>query len=90
MTTFANQRTSAAVDTAQRAASAGNYARSLDLLAEADGLEAWAGVLAGTGSRAAIAATIASVGQRRAAADRQRAAAELAADFGDDISEWTV
>ncbi len=65
MVTFANDRTAAVVALARSARDAECYGRSLQLLAEADGLEAWAGVGAGQGSRAAIAATIS--GMRRAA-----------------------
>jgi hypothetical protein len=59
--TFRNDRTASVVDTAKRAFESGNYQRSLDLLAEADGLEAWSFVPSGTDSRAAIAATIRKV-----------------------------
>ena len=88
---FRDDRTRAVVATAQRAAESGNLGRSLALLAEADGLEAWAGVGAGQGSRQAIVATITYIGGRRRAAEaRERAAAALAAEFGDDVSAWTV
>jgi hypothetical protein len=63
--TFANDRTARVIAQARAARDAENYGRASQLLAEADGLEAWAGVGAGQGSRAAIAATIS--GMRRAA-----------------------
>lgn len=89
MITFKNDRTDATVSLARRAANAGAYQRSIDLLAEADGLEAWAGANPGSESRAAIVATIKHIRQTERAAEA-RAAEALAAEFGDDISEWTV
>ncbi len=86
MITFKNDRTDATVSVARRAANAGAFQRAIDLLAEADGLEAWAGAGAGFESRVAIAATIKHI----RGAERARAAEQLAAEFGDDISEWTV
>ena len=86
MITFKNDRTTATVSLARRAANAGAFQRSIDLLAEADGLEAWAGADCGSESRNAIAATIKHIRQ----AERARAAEQLAAEFGDDVSEWTV
>ena len=89
--TFANDRTAAVVDTARRACQSGAYERSLALLADADGLEAWAGVNAGTGTRERIAVTIKAVRARQQApAMRERAAESLAAELGDDVSEWTA
>jgi len=61
---YRNDRTRATVALARSAFEAGAYQRSLDLLAEADGLEAWAGAKCGTGSRGVIGATI--TGVRRA------------------------
>jgi hypothetical protein len=63
MITFKNDRTARVTELARTAAQAGSYQRSVDLLAEADGLEAWAGVPCGGESRAAIAATIRSIRQ---------------------------
>jgi trehalose-6-phosphatase len=86
MITFKNDRTTATVDLARRAANHGAFQRAIDLLAEADGLEAWAGATPGSESRAAIVATIKHIRQ----VERERAAEQLAAEFGDDVSEWTV
>jgi len=86
MITFKNDRTEPAVSLARRAANAGAFQRAIDLLAEADGLEAWAGATPGSESRTAIVATIKHIRQ----AERARAAEQLATEFGDDISEWTV
>lgn len=69
MATFKNERTSAVVDLARRAAQAGRFQRSIDLLAEADGLEAWAFADCGSESRRAIAATIRSVRAAERAAE---------------------
>jgi hypothetical protein len=55
---FRNDRTAAVVALAKTAAHAGATRRALDLLAEADGLEAWAGANCAAPSRAAIMATI--------------------------------
>ena len=88
--TFKNDRTAPVVSKARQAANFGAHQRAIDLLAEADGLEAWAGAGAGTESRIAIAATIRHIRGHERAAERARAAEELAAEFGDDISEWTA
>ena len=69
MITFKNDRTTATVSLARRAANAGAFQRAIDLLAEADSLEAWAGAGCGSESRNAIAATIVKI--RRA--ERQSA-----------------
>lgn len=61
--TFKNDRTAAVVDLARRAAGAGAYQRAIDLLAEADGLEAWAFADCSSQSRTAIAATIQRIRQ---------------------------
>jgi hypothetical protein len=91
MITFKNDRTEATVSQARRAANFGAYQRAVDLLAEADGLEAWAGAGCDSESRTAIVATIKHVRQaEQRAAERARAAEALAAEFGDDISEWTA
>lgn len=63
--TFKNDRTAAVVDRARRAANSGAYQRSIDLLAEADGLEAWAFADLGSESRRAIHATITMVARYR-------------------------
>ena len=68
MVTFKNDRTRPVVELARSAAEAGKYQRSIDLLAEADSLEAWAGASCGAESRAAIAATITKVRQAERAA----------------------
>jgi hypothetical protein len=70
MVTFKNERTRAVIDLARRAAQSGAHQRAIDVLAEADGLEAWAGALAGSESRNAIAATIRQI---RRAQSRQAA-----------------
>jgi hypothetical protein len=61
--TFKNDRTAAVVEVARRAAGAGKYQRAIDLLAEADSLEAWAFADTGSESRTAIAATIRRIRQ---------------------------
>jgi uncharacterized protein YggE len=88
--TFKNDRTDAVVRKARQAANFGAHQRAIDLLAEADGLEAWAGANSGSVSRNAIAATIKHIRGAERAAERARAAEALAAEFGTDVNEWTV
>lgn len=89
--TFKNERTDAVVRQARRAAEFGAYERAVDLLADADGLEAWAFAGSDSPSRSAIAATIKHIRSvQRRAANRERAAEALAAEFGTDANEWNA
>ena len=61
MVAFRNDRTAATVERARCATRERRFQRAIDLLAEADGLEAWAGADSGSESRRAIANTIHAV-----------------------------
>ena len=69
MVTFKNERTAAVIRLARSAAGAQAWQRAIDLLAEADGLEAWAFADCSSESRRAIAATVQHVrsAERKAA-----------------------
>ena len=69
MVDFKDSRSAKALELAERALKAGHHERSLQVLAEMDGYEAWSGVPCGTGSRQLIANTISAV---RKAQQRQQ------------------